>query len=298
MVSGRRKIASTCRSGSFQLSARSGADMHSEYDPKAYWATRLKDGPALNTVGYLGLGQAYNKWLYQVRKNVLERALHRFPIVSEMTSLFEVAPGSGFYLPIWSSHGVRDLTAADITLAVVTHLGSLWPDYHFLQADIGAATPPVDRQFDVVTAFDVLFHIVSEQSWRNAVNNLCNMVKPGGWLLISDFFLHSGEFRGYNMNARTLQRYAQWISPSIAIRARWPIFVTMMPPVDSSGFERIVLDRVWRSTERVLGSAERCSYLEVAGNLVGAVLYSLDSLLNRLYSEGPGMELMICQKIS
>ena len=139
------------------------------------------------------------------------------------------------------------------------------------------------------------FHIISEQSWRNAVNNLCSMVKPEGWLLISDFFLHSGEFRGYNMNARTLREYAQCISPSIDVRARWPIFVTMTPPADSSGFERIVLDRVWRSTERVLSSAERRSQLEVAGNLVGAALYSLDALLNRLYSEGPGMELMICQ---
>lgn len=272
--------------------------MHTEYDPKAYWETRLKDGPALNTVGYLGLGLAYNKWLYRVRKQVLERALRRFPIVSEITSLLEVAPGSGFYLPIWSSHGVRDLTAADITQAVVTHLRSLWPDFQFLQADIGAAAPPVNRQFDVVTAFDVLFHIVSEQSWRNAVSNLCSLVKPGGWLLISDFFLQSGEFRGYNMHARTLRHYAQCFSPSIAIRARWPIFVTMMPPVDSSGFERIVLDRVWRSTERVLEFAESCSQLEVAGNLVGAALYSVDALLSLFYSEGPGMEMMICQKLS
>jgi len=147
--------------------------MDTEYDPKTYWETRLKDGPALNTVGYLGLGLAYNKWLYRMRKKVLERALRRFPIVSEKTSLLEVAPGSGFYLPIWSSHGVRDLTAADITQAVVIHLRPLWPDFKFLEADIGAATPPVHRQFDVVTAFDVLFHIVDEQSWRNAVNNLC-----------------------------------------------------------------------------------------------------------------------------
>ena len=66
----------------FRLSARSGANMNSEYDPKAYWETRLKGGPALNTVGYLGLGLAYNKWLYHLRKDVLERALRRFPIVS------------------------------------------------------------------------------------------------------------------------------------------------------------------------------------------------------------------------
>jgi SAM-dependent methyltransferase len=273
-------------------------NLDSEYDPKTYWETRLRDRPALNTVGYLGLGLAYNKWLYRIRKNVLERALRRFPIVSENMSLFEVAPGSGFYLPIWSSHGVRDLTAADITQAVVTHLGPLWPDFQFLQADIGAAAPPVSRQFDVVTAFDVLFHIVSEQPWRNAVNNLCSMVKPGGWLLISDFFLHAGEFGGYNINARTLEQYTQCISPSVVILSRWPIFVTMMPPVDSSGFERIVLDGVWRATERVLDAAERHSHLDVAGNLVGAVLYSLDTLLNRFYSEGPGIELMICRKMS
>jgi SAM-dependent methyltransferase len=167
-----------------------------------------------------------------------------------------------------------------------------------LQADIGEAEPPVNRQFDVVTAFDVLFHIVSEQSWRNALNNLCSMVKPGGWLLISDFFLHSGEFRGYHVNARTLRHYAQCIPPSFAIRARWPVFVTMMPPIDSSGFERIVLDYMWRSTERVLHYAERCSQLEMAGNLLGAALYSVNALLNRFYSEGPGMELMICQQKS
>jgi SAM-dependent methyltransferase len=238
------------------------------------------------------------KWLYRIRKRVLERALRRFPIVSEKTSLLEVAPGSGFYLPIWSSHGVRDLIAADITKAIVTYLKSLCLEFQFLQADIGAAAPPVNRKFDAVTAFDVLFHIVDEQSWRNAVNNLCSMVKPGGWLLVSDFFLRAGEFGGYHVNARTLRQYVQCISPFVAIRVRWPIFVTMMPPVDSSGFERIVLDRMWRCTERMLNFAKRRSQLEVAGNLIGAALYFVDTLLNLLFSEGPRMELMICQKLS
>jgi len=57
--------------------------------------------------GYLGLGLAYNMWLYRMRKKVLERALRRFPIVSEKTSLLEVAPGSGFYLP----SGARTVSA-------------------------------------------------------------------------------------------------------------------------------------------------------------------------------------------
>jgi len=80
---------------------------------------------------------------------------------AEYLRLLSTFAAASFYILMRVQPGLADCfhQRDDITQAVVSHLGSLWPDFQFLQADIGATAPPINRQFDVVTAFEVLYYV-------------------------------------------------------------------------------------------------------------------------------------------
>jgi SAM-dependent methyltransferase len=51
----------------------------------------------------------------------------------------------------------------------------------FLQGDV--VDLDVGAGYDVINAFDVLYHIVEDDRWRTALERLARALKPGGVLL-------------------------------------------------------------------------------------------------------------------
>jgi SAM-dependent methyltransferase len=46
----------------------------------------------------------------------------------------------------------------------------------------------LDKRFDIVNAFDVVYHIVDDELFMKFVENLCRHLKHGGFLFITDTF--------------------------------------------------------------------------------------------------------------
>ena len=66
------------------------------FDPRGYWEQRLSEHYTLGGVGYLGLGEGFNDWMYRVRRHVfLKRFAGSSPIRRAARSSTSVpAPGS------------------------------------------------------------------------------------------------------------------------------------------------------------------------------------------------------------
>ena len=43
------------------------------FDPKRYWEDRLEGTYSLGGVGWFGLGEGFNRWMYSVRRHVFRR---------------------------------------------------------------------------------------------------------------------------------------------------------------------------------------------------------------------------------
>src|SRR6185369_12157083 len=56
----------------------------------------------------------------------------------------------------------------------------------FLLADVSETA--IAERYDLVNAFDVLYHITDEARWERAVRSLADAVAPGGLLLLTDTF--------------------------------------------------------------------------------------------------------------
>ena len=260
------------------------------FDPKAYWEKRLGEEYSLHGVGYAAMGLNYNQALYRIRGRVFRRTAR--PLVADPASckVLDIGAGTGFYVDAWLGLGVKEITGLDITETAVSHLREAYPALQFVVADIGDETVPLAAaSFDVISAFDVLFHIVDDERYARAIENLFRLLKPGGFLIWSDNFLHNGQRAAANVQvSRSLESSSRCLRDAgFEIVRRRPMFVLMNAPVDSES-------RLARAWWRLLHGAVRRS--EVAGKVLGAILTPPELILTRAKHESPTTELMICRK--
>jgi len=258
-------------------------------DPRDYWEKRLTARYDLASVGYLGLGAAYNEALYRVRARVFRRALRSLNLDLSTARVLDVGSGTGFYVDRWQRAGVRDITASDITDVAVERLGSAFPGVHAVRFDVGGVLDLADRgPFDIVSAFDVLFHIVDDERYRAAMRNLATLVRPGGYLMLSDNFLRAETKRTATQVSRSVADITRALDDAgFDVVTRRPVFVLMNTPVDSTS--RYLWWRWGRLTKRVQGN-------ERAGAALGRLLTPIELALTAGLREGPSTEIAVCRR--
>ena len=255
-----------------------------------YWESRLNETFSLEGVGYLGLGKQYNTWLYRVRRRVFLGVMRQVGADYPRSRVLDVGSGTGFYVALWQTLGVKDLVGLDITHTARQQLASRFPDYRFFTLDIGAPIDWPAGSFDLASAFDVLFHIVDDTAYAQAIANLAMLLKPGGWLIFSENFLHGQPRSASHQVSRTLRQIERLLADAgFEVVMRTPFLYLMNAPVDSASRLRTLL---WRAIRFIASRGE------LPGWLIGAVLYPIEVLLVSLCAESPTTEIMVCRRRS
>jgi SAM-dependent methyltransferase len=260
------------------------------FDPRAYWEQRLSESFGLDSVGYAPLGLAYNRWLYRIRKRVFRRTVQRLLGDRAATRVLDVGSGTGFYVDQWRDLGVEEIVGLDLTETAVAQLKNAYPDLEFVVADVGAESMPLQRgSFDVVSAFDVLFHIVDDDRYGRALANVSGLLKPGGYFVWSDNFLgHGRRISGQHQVSRPLEQTAHLLAGAgFEIVSRKPMLWLMNAPVDSTSR---LLRGWWRRLMALVRHGDRTA------NVVGALLFPIELALTRVMAESPTTEIMVCRK--
>jgi SAM-dependent methyltransferase len=262
------------------------------YDPEAFWESRLRGRFDIASAGFRGIGKTFNEALYRQRVVVLRRAIRRFRLPVAGTDVVELGPGTGFYVERWRAWKVASVVGLDITTVVPERLSATFPEYRFAQADISDPWPVAEASADLVTAFDVMFHIVDDGRFQAAINEAGRVLRQGGYLLVSDLFLHGETFRGYHQVSRTLDEYAGALaSAGLEIVGRLPIFITMHPALDvPAGWRRRIAERWWSALEAKLLASPRL------GRRIGSVLFWIDRILTFPLRGGPSTELLLARR--
>lgn len=262
----------------------------SNFNPQQYWEARLAQNMNVRGVGFLSLGQSFNTWMYRVRAAAFRLALQRNNIApNSETRVLDIGSGTGFYIALWQTLGARHITGLDIATNAVRTLQKKFPSAHFIHGDVSSGLP-VGMQlhsFDLISAMDVLFHIVDDARYEQAIATIAQLLKPNGLFVFSDNFVVQERRSEHHINrtaqttARLLQKYG------LAIEQQRPLFVLMNEPVASSSTVRWWL---WKAISRfVRGSEWR-------GNLLGAVLYPIELLLVRTRRHTQSSKLVVAQK--
>jgi SAM-dependent methyltransferase len=284
------------------------------YRPEAYWEERFSKKLDISIVGHSRLGYIYNGWLYRRRLHALRRALRKLNLDVRRKSVIEIGVGSGAYLPLWKSLGVASITGLDITAASVALLsqrfpptgrcevenprkGNNVPEFRYVQGDICAAVPPLEGEQDVVTAFDVLFHIIDPADFTRAVANIARLTRPGGVVIISDGFCSNPWGPFYHEYHRTYDDYCRELVPAgLEPFHLEPIFFTMTTTLcEPDTTHRQLASFTGSALEFVIKLAAR-RRTEWVNHLIGCGLFAVDSILGRTDSTGPSLKLLFARR--
>lgn len=207
-----------------------------EFDAGAYWQERVGAGADLAVVGHRAMGPAYNGEIYARRIDALESMLDRHvrkPL--PQLRILDVGCGSGFYTRFWQAKGVRDYVGVDISGRTVEHLGKTYPDYTFVTADVTESLPEIVKAlgpFDVITVFDVLYHIVDDPRVDGAIDNIAALIASDGQLLIMDQLCKRDYQVSKHVKYRNRDTYLSMFGRrKLVLQDRELLFHFLVPPI-------------------------------------------------------------------
>lgn len=261
-----------------------------DLDTREYWEQRLADHDGLGGVGWLGMGDSFNRWMYGVRARSFAWAVRRTagPRISSLRVL-DVGSGTGFYLDRWVGLGARSVTGSDLTAVAVHRLRARRPGREVRRMDITAPDLPADLgPFDAISAMDVLFHIVDEDSYARAVDNLSALLAPGGLLFLSENLVSGEADRVRHQVSRSRHEIVSLLDGAgLETLEVTPMFWLMNTPLDSQG---PLLPLWWRAVSRAAGAHDGLGFV------LGGVLYGPELLLVRTLPDGPSTKLLVARK--
>jgi SAM-dependent methyltransferase len=173
--------------------------------PASYWDGRHNRFRAsLRGVGAVGLDERGNEADYEVKWEHLRPALEGARDAGSET-LFDAGCGIGYFTARAHALGFR-IEALDFSESAVELARIALPDdivYHVASVSDFQS----ERQFDVVMCIDVLFHIVSDALWADAVSSLAALTSRTGRLIIQDHLVARAEKAAEDLTGRSHTRW-------------------------------------------------------------------------------------------
>ncbi|MEP7028697.1 MAG: class I SAM-dependent methyltransferase [Candidatus Eisenbacteria bacterium] len=215
------------------------------FDARRFWQDTLSRDFDLKGTGHPGMSAAYNERCYRLRGFVLDQVLakHRVPVAGR--EVLDAGCGSGFFVEHFLERGAT-VTGVDLTDVAVERLGGRFPQARFQVGDLSTWRP--DRPYDLVSCFDVLFHIVDDDAWDAAMTNLADAVKPGGWLVFTEHFPNevAGGQAVHNKSRGREAYETALMARGLAVHAERPTHHLMNRDLGLFGFLNRVPEMIYR----------------------------------------------------
>jgi SAM-dependent methyltransferase len=264
------------------------------FDSNQFWRERLGGEVDLDSVGHRSLGAAYNAHIYQRRQEVLSDTLQEFSIQPGISSVLEAGCGSGYWVDFWRCRGVARLVGLDLSDQCICELSRRFPTYDFITADITASESPLrGESFDIITAFDVFYHIVDDRKLERALNHLASLMSEDGTLWVFDQLLAHDYALRPHVKFRARSRFAAMLqSAGLRISTERPLFGLLAPPVLGIRPVDLPIHAAYQLTGIVM------KRWKAVGTAVGRSVSALDQLLRRFRLEIPNHKLFVIEKES
>lgn len=262
------------------------------FNPNQYWEERLQNENNLQGVGFLSLGKAFNKWMYKVRKYSFVLNIQRCNVPVAGKKTIDIGSGTGFWIEALHQLNAGTITGVDLTEVSVKTLSDKFPYAKFVQADIGEQQlPPAIEagSYDVLTCLDVLFHIVDDNRFEQAVANIGKILKPGGYFIYSDLFLNNGRtIRGRHQVMHSEEfLLGLFEKHGFEVVKRTPFMYLSNTTVNSNN---VFIKTYWWLIHTVV------RYFKFTGHILGPLTYWLDKYFVRTRSNSPTIQLAILRK--
>lgn len=179
--------------------------VQSRFQPQRYWESRHKRfSKSLQSVGHLQLSHSDNAKQYELKRGYIAELMNNYFPSPKGLKLLNGGCGIGFFTRSFVDMGF-EVTAVDLSDAAIKKARLVAPKAHFVVSPL--STLQLNEGFDVVTAIDVLLHIVDDQMWRAALTSLVSHLHSNGKLLILDQMIAASADHPPHVKTRSLAEY-------------------------------------------------------------------------------------------
>lgn len=154
------------------------------YDAARYWHDRFnKYKDSIKGPGDEGLSEKENIEMYNQARKTFLKFCKTEKVSFTKSKVLEIGPGTGFYIKILKSSGVKNYTGLDITDVAFNKLKKAHPAFKFIKRDITKSSPP--ERYDLIVMIDVIEHIVEAEKLKKAMENIKRSLKPKGIFILA-----------------------------------------------------------------------------------------------------------------
>lgn len=180
------------------------------YDPKSYWDKRLQANFNLRGVGHISFSEFYNKWLYRKKKYTIELFFKNKILCGK--NVLDIGCGTGFFVDWYLKRGAN-VAGIDIVESSIMNLSQRFKDVRLEVADITSDDYISPGRFDIINMWDVIYHIVDEKLFIQALRNIASSCNYGAILLFTDCLGASTDFLSApHVKFRCLNTYQKMLS--------------------------------------------------------------------------------------
>ncbi|HEX7118977.1 MAG TPA: class I SAM-dependent methyltransferase, partial [Longimicrobiales bacterium] len=227
---------------------------------------------------YIGYGERYNRYLYRAKVRALRTAVEAHGIEVRGRAVLDLGPGIGFWLRWFESNGATRIAGLEIAEPAVARLRSAFPDAVIGHGSISDPWP-FDERFDLITAFDVFYHIVDDDAFRSALVEVSKHLAPGGAFVVTDRMGHAEVCPARHVRFRTNSAYRDALADcGLRVEGVYPVYRLLNGALADS--------RLIRGSRWLRPVAQRVE------NLAAPALYLLDHLPLR----APNLRLLVARR--
>ena len=261
---------------------------NTKFEADRYWGERLQQSFDLTGVGFRRRSEAFNRWVYRRRTEFLDRLFENKSWPIDKMAVLDIGCGTGYFIDHWIRRGADPIMGLDVAEVSIERLRERFPQAEFRLADLSDPNLSVDRQFDLISIFDVLYHIVDDARFEQAISNLAKLCRPGCRVIITDMFGERTAEAVKHVRNRSRHDYSRVFEKAgFKLDLLEPLFFTLMPP---AGIKSPI--GYWAG---MLGweAATWFARWNGPGELIGKMLYRIDDSLGKTRESGPSHHLAV-----
>ena len=134
---------------------------------------------------------AYCTYHYNATENSIISCLVRWP-VRDAPSVLDIGSGAGHWIDFWlATYNASFVCGVDLSRTCTEALRSKYAGKDcvaILEGDISRRGEFLGRKYDVICAIGVIFHIVDDTLWRQALVNMRSLLNEGGVIVVGGYF--------------------------------------------------------------------------------------------------------------
>jgi len=153
-----------------------------EESEKEHWNESVKSIDRYSSVGIQGFPTIINKYRKKSLFPIITNELDNRGIQIDSTKILDAGCGTGIYSE-WYARSGADVVGIDLSDSAIENIKELNIPGTYQQSSLDNLSFP-DDTFDIVHSFSVLYHIVDDDDWEQALMEMARVLKPGGLMLL------------------------------------------------------------------------------------------------------------------